>query len=549
MNLIKNDSTNQEIGPSSELTSSALSYLASSTGFSYTELKNYSMVLLAVVIIGFICHTLVLVILIYQQLKSYLIRKSNKANNDRSTMNNKFMKTIQNSNSMDLHSNPLAVHENNTTANNQNHHTIIRLKKFRYKEYNNYVTYAFVFHQTLVDLLRIFYSLFYANRLYFDYKRIYLEETSHEINQNDLIVKINQNDTTYFMNNFYEKYCTQMASFYSVLTMVTIVNILTILISETCRFYDLKLNSSDTSNYCCVLFGIMLIWISSLIIISSLMLVGVADSAAPTWRCDLGESESTTRSLVINIVWFLLIAFVLLIAFSYSFSLYKELTSMEFNEDNSTTAALLNPSLVDFYSELLDRHLKIVKETTKRLFILVLLIVLFCLTFLPNFITTVLKNTINTNLISLNPYNLISSIINLSNSSLNSIVLLFLCVKSNDNYLTQYNLFENDIIINDEQIDRLNNAKHGYRSRFTNLIHRLLFKRDAPIANKSNAKSISDDSNNCVVSCNDECIRLKSLGNSFNNKIKIENAHQATINPTNIKEFYSKVGNRLGNLN
>ena len=39
------------------------------------------------------------------------------------------------------------------------------------QQYNNYVTYAFVFHQTLVDLLRIFYCLFYANNMYFEYKR------------------------------------------------------------------------------------------------------------------------------------------------------------------------------------------------------------------------------------------------------------------------------------------------------------------------------------------------------------------------------------------
>lgn len=138
---------------------------------------------------------------------------------------------------------------------------------------------------------------------------------------------------SYNVNSFYERYCMQMASFYSVLTMVTIVNILTILISETCRFYDLKLNSSDTSNYCCVLFGILLIWTSSLIIISSLMLVGVADSAAPTWKCsasDSGAAESTTRSLVINVVWFFLVAFVITISFSYSFSLYKELRKIDY---------------------------------------------------------------------------------------------------------------------------------------------------------------------------------------------------------------------------
>lgn len=155
----------------------------------------------------------------------------------------------------------------------------------------------------------------------------------NDLKENGLKKLASRSDLTYNFGHIYDSYCIQMASFYSVLTMVTIVNILTILISETCRFYDLKLNSSDTSNYCCVLFGILLIWTSSLIIISSLMLVGVADSAAPTWKCNLAESESTTRSLVINVVWFFLVTFIILISFSYSFSLYKELRKID-HEDN-----------------------------------------------------------------------------------------------------------------------------------------------------------------------------------------------------------------------
>ena len=173
-----------------------------------------------------------------------------------------------------------------------------------------------------------------------------------------------------------------MASFYSVLTMVTIVHILTILISETCRYYDLKFNTSDTSNFCCVLFGIMLIWISSLIIISSLMLVGVVESAAPTWNCETGESESTTRSLVINITWFILVAFILIIAFAYSISLYRELNSPA-NQKSIITESVLStvPSCShgSLEEEIIDRHTKIIKETTKRLLILTLLIVVFLL--------------------------------------------------------------------------------------------------------------------------------------------------------------------------
>lgn len=422
---------------------------------------------------------------------------------------------------------------------------------------------AFVFHQTIVDLLRIAYCVLYASRIFYEYKK---NSIDNNVNREDFLEDISENTNLYAFNKVYEKYCTQMASFYSVLTMVTIVNILTILISETCRFYDLKLNSSDTSNYCCVLFGIMLIWISSLIIISSLMLVGVADSAAPTWRCDLGESESTTRSLVINIVWFLLVAFVISISISYSISLYRELKSLG-NEDNQLVLHTINASLMAVKPEFIERHIKIVKDTTKRLFILVILIVIFCFTFLPNFITTVLKNTIDTNIFSLRPYDVIGSIISLSNSSLNSLVLLFLCIKSNEAYPNVDNNNNN------------NNNEYTYREPLTlkqalsRILNRLFDSDSYRLSNSNQIDDVSvpltphelskakttlvntNDASSCVVICNEECIQLKNLSNSTNKLQQSTHSSATNINssslmvsPPNVKEFYSKIGTRLSDM-
>ena len=215
----------------------------STSGFSYTELKGYSLLLLCIVLVGFFCHMIIICILVYQQCH----RCSSKSNRYKSVDT----KTSK---------------EKRENANKRKQKTQI---------YSNYVTYAFIGHQILVDFIRIIYSLLYSNRLYAEYRLNVILNQDETTNSFESHLN---NDTSLILNNFYEKYCTPIASFYSVLTMVTIVNILTILISETCRFYDLKLNSSDTSNFCCVLFGILLIWISSLIIISSLMLVGVADS-------------------------------------------------------------------------------------------------------------------------------------------------------------------------------------------------------------------------------------------------------------------------------
>lgn len=96
---------------------------------------------------------------------------------------------------------------------------------------------------------------------------------------------------------------------------------------------------------------------------------------------------------------------------------------------------MINASLMAFNSELIERQIKIVKQTKKRLVILIMLIVIYCVTFVPNFITTILKNTLYATSGSLRPFNLIFSILALANPTLNSLVLLTLCLKSDDRYL------------------------------------------------------------------------------------------------------------------
>jgi hypothetical protein len=338
-------------------------------------------------------------------------------------------------------------------------------------ENRNYVTFAFVFHQAIVDLIRITYCFLYLNRL--EQERVLglkpNDMSMNALSGNGYQTGIDSDGDGYYdvekaanvepsyneFSLFYEKYCIQLASFYSILTMVTLINILTMLISETCRFYDLKLNSSDTSNFHCVLFGVLLMWTASLIIISSLMLVGIADTAAPTWKCESGV-ESTTRSLVINIVWFVLVAFILFIAITYSISMFVELGSLAYDKHRMALYAV-NASVMAFSANdhFLKRHIQIVKETTKRLYIIFILLIIFCLTFMPNFVMIILKNTLSyEHLIKLKPFNLIASMINLSNGCFNSFILLFLCWKSKDKFLHE-NLTINEI--NNKSNDNISN--------------------------------------------------------------------------------------------
>ena len=197
-------------------------------------------------------------------------------------------------------------------------------------------------------------------------------------------------------------------------------------------------------------------------------------------------------------------------------------------EDNDAELVITNPALYEINSELLKRHDKIVRETTKRLFILVCLVVVFLLTFLPNFITTVLKNTLNTQLVSLKPYNLISSIVNMSNSTLNATILLFLCLKSND---TDYTLYYEDF--DHSGLNFKNRLSKTWQTFFG---VKIVQKQNQPVLNGS------------VTTNNNECVKAEKKSKSVPiTKLKDTNIHKANnANRTNLKEFYSKIGTRLG---
>lgn len=132
-----------------------------------------------------------------------------------------------------------------------------------------------------------------------------------------------------------------------------------------------------------------------------------------------------------------------------------------------------------FKSEIIERQIKIVKQTKKRLIILIMLIVIYCVTFVPNFITTILKNTLYAASGSLKPFNIIFSILALANPTLNSIVLLTLCLKSDDRYLnatsprSSVDHEDMDENVNDRELDE----KGDLKGNFKKLVDRVLLKR------------------------------------------------------------------------
>ena len=301
----------------------------------------------------------------------------------------------------------------------------------------NYVTIAFISHQAFIDIFRILYFLFYLNNLKFQQ---HLKDTG---NESELM--------NYLNNSLFSKYCFHVASFYSILTMVTLINILAIFISETCRFYDLKLDSHDTSNFCCVLFGIMLIWLSSLIIISSIMLIGIAASAAPN-QCDnfiLKESHqdqyhtppvTTMRTFVINFVWLIIVCIVMSVVVFYSRTLFRELNSLNYKHHRISIYALYQPKRSQSFQQ---RHFIIVKQTSKRLIILFALILIFCVTWFPNFLIIMLKSFIKSDGSFILAAGLFFSIFWLMNPCFNAFVFIYFLIKEH---------FDENEVDNDNEI-------------------------------------------------------------------------------------------------
>ena len=271
------------------------------------------------------------------------------------------------------------------------------------------------------------------------------------------------------------------------------------------------------------------------------MLVGVADSAAPTWKCQLNDSDSTTRFLVINIVWFLLITFIVTISFFYSCSLYRELSSLDYSHHRlsifTTNHFTMNsrPN-AKFFS----RHLRIVNETSKRLTIFIALIIIFTCTFVPNFILTMLKNIIDSD-ISLKPFNMLSAILNQANPTLNSVVLLVLCIISNDSDL---NKDLNRVNEEDESIDEnCDNNEVPFLKRLKSL--RSKFNEDELNNSDSLAtklKTMSQEEWISTLKIDIDCINCES--NDKETNLKTIGMSYSTAK--DVKQFYSKIGSRLG---
>lgn len=195
------------------------------------------------------------------------------------------------------------------------------------------------FHQIFIDILRILYLLMYFNDGY--------------------------------LRDFYVEHCQTIASCYSVLIMITLIDYSALFISESCRYTDMKSNTYKSS-CCCLILSLLLIWLTGFILISSFLFIGLAQSISP----NLCMTNSTPfRDLLINSLWFLVFVFVASVTVFYIQSLRKDL--LKSSQYSVNTFRYLTAH---------RHHLKLSNDTLKRVQILIFILIIFCLNYIPNLV-------------------------------------------------------------------------------------------------------------------------------------------------------------------
>jgi hypothetical protein len=131
--------------------------------YTNSELKTYSTLLNVFASFGIFFHFVVLAVLSYRQIKSRFFSVKSKESFQKS--NNPYIK--------------------------------------------NYVTFAFVLHQILIDFFRLVYALFYSNSLLIDSKK-YMSIMGRMSSE---VITVDASKNSLYFHTIYEKYCSQMALF------------------------------------------------------------------------------------------------------------------------------------------------------------------------------------------------------------------------------------------------------------------------------------------------------------------------------------------------
>jgi hypothetical protein len=118
------------------------------------------------------------------------------------------------------------------------------------------------------------------------------------------------------------------------------------------------------------------------------MLVNVSSTTAPTWSLsnELENPLTKTRIVTINIIWFVVFLIISTIAIVYTRSISQELDSFQYKHHRISVYALYTQLLQQNAELFRTRHEAVVRETTRRMRVLLGLLIMLFVNWLPNFI-------------------------------------------------------------------------------------------------------------------------------------------------------------------
>ena len=150
---------------------------------------------------------------------------------------------------------------------------------------------AFLFHHSFIDFLKASYCMPFAGSL-----------ISHE--------------PPYF--------CDVIGGSYVVFITTSSFNLLAMVMNEGYQFSDATLGLKDSRNYCCVIFGIFMLWMTSFI-----LNLGVAFiPGSPSFNNRIGHCMfvyGIARNYVLHVLWIFLVSLAIVLTFLYFRQLYSDI--------------------------------------------------------------------------------------------------------------------------------------------------------------------------------------------------------------------------------
>ncbi|CAH1798608.1 unnamed protein product [Owenia fusiformis] len=253
---------------------------------------------------------------------------------------------------------------------------------------------AFLFHHSIIDLIKSGYCLPFAFSL---------------------------------MTKEPPTYCNLLGGSYIVFITTSSFNLLAMVMNEAYQFSDLNLGIRESRNYCCVIFGIFIIWFTSLI-----LNLGIAFIPGNT-SYDIGVANCVfkygiTRNYVLHVLWIILISIGLALTIIYLRVLYVDISRSSYYRFLTLIRATMSidPNRHDASrrdSSGLERHHieNVEKISMKKLVHLMIVTGLFVGFWYPLFLLTLIDKNFNASVLA---YKWLT-ILAWSNSAVSPIIFIF----------------------------------------------------------------------------------------------------------------------------